>query len=92
VRQNQQAAERAQLQLELLEIGRLMTYQALVLGSEIPENAIFIRPGLQAWTTYGASIDTIPRIRQVIAAARRYYGILKEVGLITEEPDPQPPK
>jgi transposase len=63
-----------------------MGYRPLVLGSPFPGQAICITPGLASWATYGAGLD-LARLREVVYHARRYYRILREVGLVKE---PQP--
>lgn len=71
--------ERVQLQQELLEIGRLVSYEPFVLGAVNPDNAICIRPGLASWATYSAGLD-ITRLKHVLFYARRYYSHLQSVG------------
>ncbi len=76
-------AERSLLRAELLEMGRLMGYEALVLGAVNPEEAIVIRPGRESWALYGVGLSA-RRLRAVLAAARRYYEVLKRVGMVPD--------
>jgi hypothetical protein len=82
--------DRTRLLSELLELGRLMDYDSLVLGARSPDDAIVIRPGMRSWATYGAGLDAT-RLKAVVFHARRYYNHLRSVGL-AKGPEPTAPE
>lgn len=67
--------ERLRAITDLLEIGRLMSYRRLIL---LPA---FIDPGIEAWAAYAVSTE-IATLRRLVPAARRYYELLRDAGLV----------